>query len=115
MEKAGLGKAKKNEDDVKKPMSGYMWFGKENRDKFSKGLEPKDVMKKIGDEWKKLNDKEKAKYEKMAKDDKERYEKEAKAGAKKDVGKKVAAAPVKGKKKKEESEEEEESEAETEN
>lgn len=115
MEKAGLGKAKKNEDDVKKPMSGYMWFGKENRDKFSKGLEPKDVMKKIGDEWKKLNDKEKAKYEKMAKDDKERYEKEAKANAKKDAGKKVAAAPVKGKKKKEESEEEEESEAETEN
>lgn len=98
MEDAGLGKAKKNEDEIKKPMSGYMWFGKENRDKFAKGLEPKDVMKKLGDEWKKLSDKEKAKYEKMAKQDKERYDKEAKSGAKKEEGKK-AAAPAKGKKK----------------
>jgi len=112
MENAGLAKAKKNEDEVRKPMSGYMWFGKENRDKFAKGLEPKDVMKKLGDEWKKLSDKEKAKYEKMAKEDKERYDKETKAGAKKDEGKK-AAAPAKGKKKKADSEEG--SEAETEN
>jgi hypothetical protein len=32
-------------------------------------------MKKLGEEWKKLSEKEKAKYEKMAKEDKERYEK----------------------------------------
>jgi len=36
MEEKGMGKAKKQESDVKKPMSGYMHFGKEMREKLAK-------------------------------------------------------------------------------
>lgn len=72
-----MGKAKKQESDVKKPLSGYMHFGKEMREKLAKqNLSATEMMKKIGGDWKELTDKQKEKYEKMAKDDKVRYEKE---------------------------------------
>ena len=36
MEEKGMGKVKKQETDVKKPLSGYMHFGKEMREKLAK-------------------------------------------------------------------------------
>ncbi len=36
MAEAGLAKPAKDENEVKKPMSGYMWFGKECREKLTK-------------------------------------------------------------------------------
>ncbi len=59
METAGLSKPVKDENEVKKPLSGYMWFGKECREKLTKtgGLSATEMMKKIGEEWKGLTDK----------------------------------------------------------
>jgi len=82
MAAAGLGKPARDENEIKKPLSGYMWFGKECREKLTKqGLSATDIMKKIGEQWKALSEKQKEKYEKMAKDDKARFEKESKAAA----------------------------------
>lgn len=64
----------------KKPKSGYMIYGDENRDRIRKSL-PKDtkfkeVVRKIADEWNKLSDDDKKPYQKKAELDKERYEDE---------------------------------------
>jgi galactose-1-phosphate uridylyltransferase len=60
-----------------------MIFGKDHREKLAKtkpDTQAKDVMRLIGEAWKKLSEKEKAKYEKRAAEDKERYEKEKENG-----------------------------------
>jgi hypothetical protein len=49
-------KEAKKENAIKKPLSAYMVFAKENREKFSKGLKPTEIMKKLGEEWQKLTE-----------------------------------------------------------
>lgn len=54
----------------KKPLSGYMHFGKDFREKLAKSKQEvgaKDIMRKIGEAWKALSDKEKEKWNSLAK------------------------------------------------
>jgi hypothetical protein len=75
-------KAKKTiakDDKIKRPLSAYMFFSTENRDKVMKDFkfEKKqigDIAKKLGEQWKKMTDKEKAPYEEKAKKAKAAYE-----------------------------------------
>ena len=73
---AGSPKTKKTiakDEKIKRPLSSYMIYSNENREKVMKqfGFEKKqigDIAKKIGESWKKLSEKEKAPYlEKAAK------------------------------------------------
>lgn len=74
------------EQKIKRPQSSYFLWQNDKR----AGIKEKNPDKKIGElakimgeEWKKISDKEKKKYEDMAAKDKERYEKELKdSGAK---------------------------------
>lgn len=62
---------------VKRPSSAYIHFCNANRDKIRKAnpdLTPKELLKKCGEEWKKLSDKQKEPYKKRQREDKERYE-----------------------------------------
>jgi hypothetical protein len=75
-------KAKKTiakDDKIKRPLSAYMFFSTENRDKVMKDFkfEKKqigDIAKKLGEQWKKMSDKEKAPYEEKAKKAKAAYD-----------------------------------------
>lgn len=68
---------KKNENEVKKPLSAYMLWCKAHREKYAKpGMPPTEVMKKMGEEWKKLSEKEKQVWSKNAVQDKKRYDQE---------------------------------------
>ena len=67
------------DDKLKRPLSAYMFFSTENRDKIMKDFkfEKKqigDIAKKLGEQWKKMTDKEKAPYEEKAKKAKAAYE-----------------------------------------
>lgn len=75
--KASVSKEKK--DGPKKPKNNYFYFAMEVKDRIVKanpGIKPKEIMKQTGDEWKKLTDGDKKKYNEMAAKDKERYLKE---------------------------------------
>jgi hypothetical protein len=65
----------------KKPMTPFIFFNKENIDEY-KRKNPNEkvyvtkIVKKSGEDWKKLKENEKEKYIKMSDKDKKRYEKE---------------------------------------
>lgn len=65
----------------KKPMTPFIFFNKENIDEY-KRKNPNEkvyvtkIVKKSGEDWKKLKENEKEKYIKMFDKDKKRYEKE---------------------------------------
>ena len=69
-------KPKKDPNAPKKGMSAFMYFSRDNRDKV-KSDNPDitfgELGKELGQRWRALSDKEKAKYQKMAEKDKERY------------------------------------------
>ena len=75
-------KAKKTiskEDKPKRPLSAFMIFSMENRERVMKEnkFEKKqigDIAKKIGEAWKKMSDKEKTPYNDKAKKLKDAYE-----------------------------------------
>jgi hypothetical protein len=86
---AGSPKAKKaiaKGDKIKRPLSAYMFYSNENREKVMKqfGFEKKqigDIAKKLGEHWKKMSDKEKTPYNDKAAKAKAAYEAaKAKAG-----------------------------------
>ena len=100
---AGKKKDAKDDDAPKKPLSGYMLFGKDYREKLAKSgkdVKAKDIMKNIGSEWNKLSDKEKDKWNTKAKEGKAEAQSATTTESKADKGK--------GKKKEEPAEEEEE-------
>lgn len=81
-------KAKKTiskEDKPKRPLSAYMLFSMENREKVMKEFkfEKKqigDIAKKLGEQWKKMSDKEKTPYTDKAKKAKDAYDAAKKGG-----------------------------------
>jgi high mobility group protein B2 len=63
----------------KRPSTGYVFFASEKQRSGAYGnLKVTERMKKAGEEWKLMVDKDKAKYLKMAEDDVKRFEKETK-------------------------------------
>ena len=75
-------KPKKDRNQPKRPKTSYMFYCDETRPTVVK-KNPKfklgDVSKAMGKEWKKLNDKKKEKFVKLAEADKKRYEEEMEA------------------------------------
>ena len=76
-------KSPKKDKSPKRARSAYIFFCGEKREEVTKklvkdGKKKTDVMKKLGEMWRDLDDKEKKPYEKMAKEDKKRFEKEMK-------------------------------------
>lgn len=72
-------KKEKDPNAPKKSKNGYMFFCGENRERIkkdNKDIDGKEIVKKLSEEWNKMNDKQKAKYQKMADADRVRYEKE---------------------------------------
>jgi hypothetical protein len=72
-------KAKKDKNAPKKPLSAYMIYAVENRERVKKendGIAFGEIGKLLGNEWKQLNEKDKEKYIKKADEDKKRYETE---------------------------------------
>ena len=75
-------KAKKTiskDDKIKRPLSAYMFFSTENREKVMKEFkfdkkQIGDIAKKLGEQWKKMGDKEKAPYNEKAKKAKAAYD-----------------------------------------
>ncbi len=85
--KKAIKKGKAKSDGPKKPLSSYMMFMRDAREKVMKEyhLNTSDigaVGKKMGELWNKMGDKEKAPYVEMAAKDKGRYEKEKAAAGK---------------------------------
>ncbi|KAL6120465.1 hypothetical protein NUSPORA_02805 [Nucleospora cyclopteri] len=68
----------KDKNAPKKPLSTYMFFANETRQRSEdiKGMMVTEQAKVIGARWKELGKEDKEPYEKMAKEDKERYEKQ---------------------------------------
>lgn len=61
----------------KRPSTSYLFFTiSQNKAQTHKDLKQSERMKKFGEEWKLLTDKDKTKYVKMAEDDVKRFEKE---------------------------------------
>ncbi|CAK9037004.1 High mobility group-T protein (HMG-T) (HMG-T1) (HMG-1) [Durusdinium trenchii] len=77
-----MGKAKRKMKDPHKPkraLTGFMFFSKDRRPKLMEenpGIIFTEVGKKLGQEWKELDDAAKAPYEAQAEADKERYAQE---------------------------------------
>lgn len=75
-------KAKKTiakDNKIKRPLSAYILFSTENRDKVMKDFkfEKKqigDIAKKLGEQWKKMSEKDKAPYNEKAKKAKAAYD-----------------------------------------
>ena len=68
----------KDDNDVVKAQSSYMFFQKVNMSTIrneivAEGKDPKDILAIVAGRWKELADSEKDKYNRMAADDKERY------------------------------------------
>lgn len=82
-------KVKKDPNAPKRGLSAFMYFSSAERPKVKEDkpeISFGDVGKELGERWKAISDKEKAKFEEMAKKDKDRYTKEktaydAKGGA----------------------------------
>jgi len=75
----GEGRKKKDPNQPKRGLSAYMFFANEQRDKVREdnpGIKFGEVGKKLGEQWKSLNDKQKEPYDAKAKADKQRYEEE---------------------------------------
>ena len=68
---------KKDDSKVKRPRNSYMFFSMnpEIREKHSKGgsLKGRELLKKLGEIWRTMSDKEKKPFEDMASVDKQRY------------------------------------------
>ena len=82
MREAGLLKEKKDENEPKRPQSAFFLFQAEAREKIKKenpDIKQTDLLKKTGEEWRNLDAKKKAVYEKKAGLEKERYAKEKEA------------------------------------
>ena len=82
MREAGLLKEKKDENEPKRPQSSFFLFQADSRDKIKKenpDIKQSDLLKKVGEAWRNLDEKKKAVYEKKAAADKERYAKEKEA------------------------------------
>ena len=67
------------DDKIKRPLSAYMIFSGENREKVMKEFkfEKKqigDIAKKLGEQWKKMSEKDKVQYNDKAKKAKDAYE-----------------------------------------
>lgn len=79
---AGSPKTKKTiakDDKIKRPLSAYMIFSNENREKIIKEFkfekkQVADIAKKLGEQWKKMTDKDKVPYNEKAKKAKDAYE-----------------------------------------
>lgn len=118
MRDAGLLKAEKDENEPKRPMSAFFLFQAEARERIKKenpDIKQTEILKKTGAEWRELDEKKKAVFEKKAETDKARYAKEKEAYLKTkgdDVGDKRPAkkggAPAGKKAKKGESDDDDE-------
>ena len=72
-------KSKPKSNSPKRARSAYIFFCQENRDKVDNlGLKNTDILKKLGEMWHSLDEKNKKKYKKMSDNDKDRYEEEMK-------------------------------------
>lgn len=75
-------KAKKTiakDNKIKRPLSAYMFFSTENREKVMKEFkfdkkQIGDIAKKLGEQWKKMSEKDKAPYNEKAKKAKAAYD-----------------------------------------
>lgn len=79
--KATRAKKLKDPEAPKRPMTSFLFFCKENRLRVREEnpeLEPKNITKQLGVEWKSLDADGKEKYEKMAEKAKKKYDKEMK-------------------------------------
>ena len=79
-------KDKKDKDAPKRAISAFFYYQKERRDSLKKeqpNLDNKALISKMSEEWNKMKDSEKTKYNNLAAKDKERYEKEKKLYEKK--------------------------------
>ena len=75
-------KDKKDKDAPKRAISAFFYYQKERRDSLKKeqpNLDNKALISKMSEEWNKMKDSEKTKYNNLAAKDKERYEREKKA------------------------------------
>ena len=81
-------KAKKDPNAPKRPLSAFMFFSNDNRDKVkqeNEGCSFGEVGKYLGEAWAKASAADKKKYQDMADKDKARYEKEKAAYEKKEL------------------------------
>ena len=92
-------KKKKQDDGLpKRPQNAWIFFCNEQRESVKKSnpsISPKDITKKLSDQWKTLSDKKKEKYEKKAQEDKKRYEEELESLPDDKKPKKKASSPKK--------------------
>lgn len=78
----GDGKRRKKQRDPnapKKSKNGYMFYCQDNRERVKKehpGIDGKEIVKHLSNQWNGLSDKQKAPYLKKANADKERYQQE---------------------------------------
>jgi len=75
-------KDKKDKDAPKRAISAFFYYQKERRESLKKeqpNLDNKALISKMSEEWNKMKEPEKTKYNNLAAKDKERYEKEKKA------------------------------------
>ena len=77
-------KAKKDPNRPKRPVNAYTFFGREYRDDFKKKnngakINFTEMNKTLGQNWGKLSDKKKKKYNDLAEKDRERYNAEMEA------------------------------------
>lgn len=69
-------KAKKDPNMPKRGMNGFMFYVQDNRLRVKENnpdFKAVDITKKLGEEWRGLNEKQKAPYQKKSEDDKARY------------------------------------------
>ena len=74
-------KDKKDKDAPKRAISAFFYYQKERRESLKKeqpNLDNKALISKMSEEWNKMKEPEKTKYNNLAAKDKERYEKEKK-------------------------------------
>ncbi|KAJ3032528.1 Non-histone chromosomal protein 6 [Rhizophlyctis rosea] len=72
-------KAKKDPNAPKKPLSAFIIFSNENRNRIKEenpSAEFRDIGRLLGNAWKEITETEKEKYNKKAEQDKVRYERE---------------------------------------
>lgn len=73
---AAAKRIKTDKDMPRKPMTAFMLFSKELRQKLGRDINSSEKSKKISEAWREMNDTEKEKYHAAAKIDKERYDRE---------------------------------------
>eukprot|EP01059_Diplonema_ambulator_P016670 TRINITY_DN2838_c0_g2_i1.p1 TRINITY_DN2838_c0_g2~~TRINITY_DN2838_c0_g2_i1.p1 ORF type:complete len:218 (+),score=129.05 TRINITY_DN2838_c0_g2_i1:62-655(+) len=99
-----MAKGKKDPNAPKKPLSGYMLFCQDEREKVKKensDLKAKEILTELGKRWGELGDDEKEEYNEKSKEAKEQYKKDyAEYIANKDSDEEESEEPKKGKKRK---------------